>query len=145
MELPLHSAIGTSSYKLGKFLVRKLCSVTYNEFTVKDYFASAEEIVHQDSKLFMYSLDFDSLFTYIPLEEIINIGIHYFASAEEIAHQDSKLFMYSLDFDSLFTYIPLEEIINIGIHYFASAEEIAHQDSKLFMYSLDFDSLLHTS
>ena len=84
MELPLHSAIGTSSYKLGKFLVRKLCSVTYNEFTVKDYFAAAEEIVHQDSKLFMYSLDFDSLFTYIPLEEIINIGTNLLYNNEDV-------------------------------------------------------------
>ena len=39
----------------------------------KDRFAFAEEIVQQDSKLFMGSLDVDSLFTNIPLEEIINI------------------------------------------------------------------------
>ena len=84
LELPIHSAIGTSSYKLAKFLIRKLSSVTYNEFTVKDYFASAEEIVHQDSKLFMYSLDFDSLFTYIPLEEIINIGTNLLYNNEDV-------------------------------------------------------------
>ena len=40
---------------------------------VKDSFAFAEDIVHQDSKLFMGSLDADSLFTNIPLEETINI------------------------------------------------------------------------
>ena len=39
---PILSAIGTSSYKLAKFLVPKLSSVTFNEFTVKDYFAFAE-------------------------------------------------------------------------------------------------------
>ena len=39
----------------------------------KDRFAFAEEIVQQDSKLFMGSLDVDSLFTNIPLEETINI------------------------------------------------------------------------
>ena len=66
---PILSAIGTPSYKL----VPKLSSVTFNEFTVKDSFAFAEEIVHQDSKLFMDSLDVDSLFTNIPLEETINI------------------------------------------------------------------------
>ena len=70
---PILSAIGTPSYKLAKFLVPKLSSVTFNEFTVKDSFAFAEEIVHQDSKLFMGSLDVDSLFTNIPLEETINI------------------------------------------------------------------------
>ena len=70
---PILSATGTPSYKLAKFLVPKLSSVTFNEFTVKDSFAFAEEIVHQDSKLFMGSLDVDSLFTNIPLEETINI------------------------------------------------------------------------
>ena len=40
---------------------------------MKDSFAFAEEIVHQDGKFFMGSLDIDSLFTNIPLEEPINI------------------------------------------------------------------------
>ena len=70
---PILAAIGTSSYKIAKFLVPKLSSITFNEFTVKDSFAFAEEIVHQDSKLYMDSLDVDSLFTNIPLEETINI------------------------------------------------------------------------
>ena len=68
---PILSAIGTPSYKLAKFLVPKLSSITFNEFTVKDSFAFAEEIVHQDSKLFMGSLDVDSLFTNTPLKENI--------------------------------------------------------------------------
>ena len=48
----------------------------FNEFTVKYSFAFAEEIVHQNSKLFMGSLDVDSLFTNIPLTETINICIN---------------------------------------------------------------------
>ena len=36
------SAIETPSYKLAKFLVPKLSSITFNEFTVKDSFAFAE-------------------------------------------------------------------------------------------------------
>ena len=70
---PILFAIGTPSYKLAKFLVAKLSLITFNEFTVKDSFAFAEEIVHQDSKLFMGSLNVDLLFTNIPLEETINI------------------------------------------------------------------------
>ena len=56
---PILSATGTPSYKLAKFLVPKLSSITFNEFTVKDSFAFAEEIVHQDSKLFMGNVDVD--------------------------------------------------------------------------------------
>ena len=45
------SAIGTPTYKIAEFLVPKLSSITSNKFTVKDSFAFAEEVVHQDSKL----------------------------------------------------------------------------------------------
>ena len=65
---PIRSAIGTHSYKLAKLLVPKLSPITFNQFTVKDYFAFAENIVHQDSKYVIGSLNVDSLFTNIPLE-----------------------------------------------------------------------------
>ena len=44
-----------------------------NEIAVKDSFAFAEEIVHEDGKLFLGSLDVSSFFTDIPLEVTINI------------------------------------------------------------------------
>ena len=44
------SAINTPTYKLAKFLVHILKSLTSNEYTVKDSFAFAEEIVEQDSE-----------------------------------------------------------------------------------------------
>ena len=46
---------------------------TTNEFTVKDYFHFAEEIVDQQHDLFLGSLDVDSLFTNKALEETIEI------------------------------------------------------------------------
>ena len=70
---PILSAIHTPTYKLAKFLVPILKSLTSNEYTVNGSFAFAEEIVEQDSEFFMGSLDVDSLFTNIPLEETIDI------------------------------------------------------------------------
>ena len=70
---PILSAIGTPTYKLAKYLVPKLTSVTANEFSGKDSFCFAEEIVNQNSNFIIGSLDVDSLFTNIPLEETINI------------------------------------------------------------------------
>ena len=70
---PVLSAINTPTYKLPKILVRILKSLTSNEYTVKDSFAFAEEIIEQDSEFFMGSLDIDSLFTNILLEETIHI------------------------------------------------------------------------
>ena len=70
---PILSAINTPTYKLAKFLVLIVKSLTSNEYTVKNSFAFAEEIVEQDSEFFMGSLDIDSLFTNILLEETIHI------------------------------------------------------------------------
>ena len=56
-----------------------------NEFTVKDSFHFAEEIVDQKEDLFMGSLDVDSLFTNIPLEETTEICTNeYFKESETI-------------------------------------------------------------
>ena len=65
--------MNTPTYKLAKFLAPILKPLTTNEFTVKDSFHFAEEIVDQQHDLFMGSLDVDSLFTNIPLEETIEI------------------------------------------------------------------------
>ena len=62
-----------SYLKLAKFLVPILKPFTTHEFTVKDSFHFAEEIVDQQHDLFMGSLDVDSLFTNINLEETIEI------------------------------------------------------------------------
>ena len=70
---PIFSAIGTPTRKLAKYLVPKLASITANAFSVKDSFCFAEEIVNQNSNFIMGSLDVDSLFTSIPLEETMNI------------------------------------------------------------------------
>ena len=71
---PILSALNTPTYKLAKFLVPILKPLTTNEFTLKDSFHFAEEIVNQQHYLFMCSLGVDSLLTYIPLEETIEMG-----------------------------------------------------------------------
>ena len=57
---------------------------------MKDSFAFAEEIVHQGSKLFMGSLDVDSLFTNIPLEETINICTNFLYNNEDVIEGINK-------------------------------------------------------
>ena len=70
---PILSALNTPTYKFAKILVPILKPLPTNEFTVKDSFHFAEEIVDQQHDLFMGSLDVDFLFTNIPLEETIEI------------------------------------------------------------------------
>ena len=67
-----HSAINTPGYNLAKFLILILEPLTHNEFTIKDSFSFAKDITTYDSSLYMASLDVESLFTNIPLNETIN-------------------------------------------------------------------------
>ena len=60
---PILSAIGTPNSKFAKFLVPKISSITFNEFTAKDSFAFAEEILYHDRKRFMGNLDVESFVT----------------------------------------------------------------------------------
>ena len=73
---PILSAIKTPSYNIAKHLVTILEPITTNEFTIKNSFESAKEVIEQDSGLFMASSDVESLFTNIPLEEIIKVSSH---------------------------------------------------------------------
>ena len=63
-------------WKIAKFLVPILNSLTKNEYTVKDSFQFAEEISEQDPTLSMGSLDVDSFFTNILLDETIDICVN---------------------------------------------------------------------
>ena len=70
---PILYALQTFTYKLAKYLVQILEPLIKSKYTVKDLFNFAIETVEQDSSNFMGSLDIDSLFTNIPLEETIGI------------------------------------------------------------------------
>ena len=71
---PILSAINTFNYKLAKFLVPLLCSITSNQYTVKDSFSFAKEIANLSfPNVTMASFDVKSLYTNIPLEETISI------------------------------------------------------------------------
>ena len=72
---PILSAIGTSTYKLAKFLVPVLEHLTTNEYTIKDSFTFAEELQSFDSKLVMASFDIESLFANISLQETIDLCV----------------------------------------------------------------------
>ena len=72
--MPETKALMLHSYKIAKFLVPILICLTINEFTVKDSFSFAKEIVEQDSNFYLSSLDVDSLFTNISREKTINFA-----------------------------------------------------------------------
>ena len=64
-------------YKKTDEVTDRLCTpilepLARNDYTIHDSFAFAKDVTSFDSSLFMASLDVESLFTNIPLEETIN-------------------------------------------------------------------------
>ena len=72
---PILSAIDTPLYKLGKYLVPILLPLTVNDYTVKDTFTFAKEVINFDHNLFVASLDVESLLTNIPVDETIKNAV----------------------------------------------------------------------
>ena len=85
------SANGILNYKLANILVPQISSITLKKFTVKGSFAFAEEIVHQDDKLYMCSLNDDSSFTNIPLEETSNTCSRLLCNDEDVVEKIKRI------------------------------------------------------
>ena len=73
---PILSAIGTAGYNLAKFLVPILNPIANGPYSITNSFLFNKEILDQNASLFMGSLDVDALFTSIPLDETIDIGVN---------------------------------------------------------------------
>jgi len=85
---PIISSIGTFNYNLAKFLVPILTPLTKNEFTVentKDFVYDITALKFNEPVV-MASVDIQSLFTNVPLEEITNIIVHGLVNSNEIPH-----------------------------------------------------------
>ena len=78
---PILSAINTPVDKLAKYLVPILSPLTVNDYTIKDSFTFAKEVVNFDHNLFMASVDFKSLFTNIRVDETIKNALDDFSSS----------------------------------------------------------------
>ena len=71
---------------MGKIICPFVTNLTSNQFTLKDSFEFAKIICEQDAGLFMISLDVDSLFTNVPLEETIHICVNELFKSNSSIH-----------------------------------------------------------
>ena len=78
------------SYNLAKFLIPLIEPITKNSFTVKNSFEFSKEICKQNPEYFMASLDSESLFINIPLEETIKICCESLYKNQELFYKISK-------------------------------------------------------
>ena len=93
---PILSAINTATYSWAKFFVPLLKCFTMNEYTLKDSFEFAKDIINQNSGCFMASLDVDSLFTNVPLDETIKICIDELFKSEMTVSGLNKKEMFEM-------------------------------------------------
>ena len=105
---PILSGTGTPTYDLAKFLFPILKPLTKNEYTVHDSFSFANDVRKLSSKNLMASLDVESLFTNIPLVEVIdNIINDLYLSAEKVHNfekHELKQLLMSAAFESFFVF-----------------------------------------
>ena len=87
---PILSALNPGTYKWTKFFVPLLRHLTSNQFTLKDSFEFTKTICEQDAGIFMVSVDVDSLFTNVLLEENINICINKLFKSNSSIHDLNK-------------------------------------------------------
>ena len=93
---PILPAINAPTYSLAKFLNPLLSPLTTNEFTVKNSFDFTGEVVNYDHNLYMASLDVESLFANIPLEETIKNCVNDLFSNNFYSGKLSRKDLYEL-------------------------------------------------
>ena len=84
------SALNAGTYKRAKFFVTLLRHLTSNQFTLRNSFEFAKIIYEKDAALFISSLDVNSLFTNVPLEETIHICIDELFKSNSSIHGLNK-------------------------------------------------------
>ena len=89
---PILSSINTAT----RFFVPLLKHFTMNEYTFNDSFEFANDITNQNSNCFMASLDVESLFTNVPLDETIKICIDQLFKSEMTGSGLNKKEMFKM-------------------------------------------------
>ena len=105
---PILLMIGTPTYQLAKFLVPILSPLTSDEFSVHDSFSFADEVSSFFPDHFMASIDVESLFTNLPLDEVIDICIDdwfcYFNTIHNLNRNNMREFLTLAAYESFFIF-----------------------------------------
>ena len=100
--------------KWAHFFVSLIKQFTSNGYTVKDSYDFTKDITEQNSKLHMASLDVDSLFGKVPLNETIHVCVKELFKTSQVVsglNKQSVLEMFSLT--------KKENIILFEEHYYS--------------------------
>ena len=125
---PILLVIGTPTYDLAKFLLPILKPLTENEYTVHDSCSFASEV----SKLNV-SLDVESLFTNIPLEETIdNITNDLFLTTDKVHNFERE------ELQQILTFAAYESFFIFDREYYTQIDGVAMASSLGPTFAKDF-------
>ena len=93
---PVLSGIRTPTYNLAKFCDQLLKPLTSNDYTIKDSFSFAKEVLDFDASCFMASFDIKSLFTDIPLTETLSLCVQNLYKNQAHVNNLTKSSFYKL-------------------------------------------------
>lgn len=99
---PISSATKALSYNIAKHIVKIWEPIRANKFTIENSFEFAKEVIEQDSGLFTVSLDVESLFTKITLEETTNISCDTLFDNEAKVNNSRETILKSFFWDWLY-------------------------------------------
>ena len=89
---PILSAIGTVNYKIAKFFIPILRTLTTNNYTIQDTFTFVQTLlsIPDADQYIMASFDVTSLFTNVPLDETIDIILQMLFEVNETVNGLNK-------------------------------------------------------
>ena len=117
---PILSAINSPTYKLSQYMNQLLKPFTTSQYTAKDSFSFAVDISKQDPSHYMSSLDVDSLFTNIPLNETVKICSSLLFHDKPIVDGLTKN-----EFEQLLTIATTESLILFNDNYYQQIDGVA--------------------
>ena len=94
--------------------------LTSNQFTLKDSFEFAEVICDYDACLFMASLDLDSLFTNVPLEETPNICVNELFKGNSSIHG-----LHKKQITKMLSLATKESIVLLDMVFYTQVDDVA--------------------
>ena len=118
---PILSAINTPTYEISKFLIPLLEPLTKNNYVTKDSFTFAGDIKNQNKDLFMASYDINSLFTNIPLDEVIDICVDKLYPVDNLKVNG----LTKQEFVSLITLATKESLFIFNDKYYKQTDGVA--------------------
>ena len=136
---PILTSYNTPNYKIAKYLVPLLAPLTTNRYSLKNSANFKERILPQDSDLFMASLDVESLFTNVPVQETIQIILDKIFIHPDTIFHNFKLadFRKLLELAVLDTAFVFNEKAYIQTDGMAMGSPLGPTFANIFMCSLE--------